>query len=396
MFGMFTRSGKSGGNGNGQPSSPMQEPPGIVPKGEEVGGEGKDGKTNRDTRWTEDGTQGKEPRAFKDDTGSKMRAGDGKNRAADQEQGANSSKRNGVHGEMDKEEKMKRDITRVKRDATEKEEQLQAAKKDMAAMKKQAEQQMAELQKHLESVGRQQWERDQQIQRQTNDIRSIRDEARRETREKEQLQATKKDMEATAKQMEHQMEDMRKRLVVAEQRNREMDQQIQHLTNNIHAIQDEARRAETKRLQTVKLLEERTTELKGAQAFLTKADSLSGADVIGMVESLNSEILQVSAFMADTLKCGYPPMATEEVEQMAAQASRVLGNRMVRLLRSKQPDGDPMLIQIALQAYMVSLCKEMTSSWDLHNQQCHHILATIYARIQQTGELETFTMRMDP
>ena len=355
----------------------MQEPRTIRPKGEEAGKEGKEGEMNRHSRRTQDETQGEdEPRASKDDTGDQRKSGNRKSRAAGQEQGANSSKGKEMHGEIDKEGGRGREVAGPGRDTTGREGQLQATKTDMAARMKQMEQHIADLEKSLEYAGRQNRELDQHIQRQAYDIRFMQDVACRETREKEQLQATKRDLEATAKQMERQ--------------HRDMDQHIQHLTNDIHTIQDEARRAEAKRLQTVKLLEERTTELKGAQAFLTKADSLSGADVIGMVESLNSEILQVSAFMADTLKCGYPPMATEEVEQMAAQASRVLGNRMVRLLRSKQPDGDPMLIQIALQACMVSLCKEMTSSWDLHDPQCHHILATIYARIQQTGELETF------
>ncbi|KAH0588420.1 hypothetical protein H2248_004269 [Termitomyces sp. 'cryptogamus'] len=50
---------------------------------------------------------------------------------------------------------------------------------------------------------------------------------------------------------------------------------------------------------TVELLDARTQELKGAEAFLTKADTLSGAEVIALVNTLNSEIYQTAAMVAE-------------------------------------------------------------------------------------------------
>jgi hypothetical protein len=124
--------------------------------------------------------------------------------------------------------------------------------------------------------------------------------------------------------------------------------------------------------------------LKGAKASrgAPKADLLS---VIGMVESLNFEILQASAFIADTLKCGNPQSVTKEMEQMVAQAKEILGHKMVVFLRQRQPDGDPMLIQVALQAYMVNFCKDRISALVFYSPQCCDTVAMIYATVQEPG-----------
>ncbi|PPR01394.1 hypothetical protein CVT24_006232 [Panaeolus cyanescens] len=50
------------------------------------------------------------------------------------------------------------------------------------------------------------------------------------------------------------------------------------------------------------LLDTRTNELTAAQAFLTTADACSGSDVINMVQRLNEEVMQLSAYMADLIE----------------------------------------------------------------------------------------------
>ncbi len=50
------------------------------------------------------------------------------------------------------------------------------------------------------------------------------------------------------------------------------------------------------------LLDARGEELRNAQAFLTKADAYSYADIKAMVDALNSEIMQLASYMSDTLR----------------------------------------------------------------------------------------------
>ena len=82
---------------------------------------------------------------------------------------------------------------------------------------------------------------------------------------------------------------------------RQQEKDIRQQEKDIQDLQQKLRASEEQHSQTKKLLEDRTAELKGAQAFLTTADRYSGADIIKMAESLNGEIFQVSAMMAEML-----------------------------------------------------------------------------------------------
>lgn len=109
--------------------------------------------------------------------------------------------------------------------------------------------------------------------------------------------------------------------------------------------------------------------MKGAQRFLTQTDFLSGAEVIAIAESLNAEILQAAAFMADSLE--FSPGTTKEnitaYEVSYERARRVLGEPMMKALRSRweqhSTDLDPTPVQIALQIYMVYCSVKMADLW---------------------------------
>ena len=60
------------------------------------------------------------------------------------------------------------------------------------------------------------------------------------------------------------------------------------------------------------LFEARTSELQGAQAFLTKADSLSCAEITTMVETLNGAIFQTAALIADSFFANEAKEAKEQ------------------------------------------------------------------------------------
>ncbi|KAG2366171.1 hypothetical protein BDR07DRAFT_1480415 [Suillus spraguei] len=58
------------------------------------------------------------------------------------------------------------------------------------------------------------------------------------------------------------------------------------------ALKNELQALQTKFNDQTTLLNDRTRELRGAQAFLSTADTLSGAEVIRLVDELNQEIMQ--------------------------------------------------------------------------------------------------------
>lgn len=175
-------------------------------------------------------------------------------------------------------------------------------------------------------------------------------------------------------------------------RNQALEERNRKLTNQLAALSIQLQGAETQHQQTLRLLEAKTSALKGAQAFLTTEDSLSGADVIGMVDTLNAEILQIAAFMADRLADIDRDLdaATEtekEAHEIAVQSS---GEHMVRILESRavqpKPDDDSMELQIALQFCLVYSCNSIIDSWMPGYWQRGSLLTDIHSRIMEKGQ----------
>jgi hypothetical protein len=133
-------------------------------------------------------------------------------------------------------------------------------------------------------------------------------------------------------------------------------------------------------------------ELKGAQRFLTQTDSLSGAEVILMAESLNAEILQAAAYMADSLEFSYTRTKenVKAYEDSYERGIRVLGEPMMQVLRSRweQPeaDPDPTPVQIALQITMVHYSARIVDLWIQGKKgEENETLGEIFSRIFENG-----------
>ncbi|KAF8181794.1 hypothetical protein BJ912DRAFT_906612 [Pholiota molesta] len=155
----------------------------------------------------------------------------------------------------------------------------------------------------------------------------------------------------------------------------------------------ELQRAKTEQQQTAQLLETRTAELRGAEAFLTKADQLSNVEVVGLLESLNSEIMQIAASMTEELTIEEKRIDAEAKEQESdeareayARAEDTVGPRMAELLKNSEHHEDPILVQLAVQASMAAYTHWIISSWVFESPEDEHMLSEIYARVRETEE----------
>ena len=139
-----------------------------------------------------------------------------------------------------------------------------------------------------------------------------------------------------------------------------------------------ARMLEEELKQIKELLEARTAELSGAQAFLSTADRLSEMEVLGIVRDLNENIFQLAVGLTD---------AWEKLE-----SSQATGPIEVDL--TSQPR-DPVLVQLArkrdltgltylLQSFLCHQAVDMTSSW-VRNQELGG-LGSVYRRLSASGE----------
>jgi hypothetical protein len=195
--------------------------------------------------------------------------------------------------------------------------------------------------------------------------------------------------EQERRKLQSEIEDLRDRLAQSQRHVHTFQQQLQRQEQENKILQTESHGLKDQYAHTVTLLETRTSELKGAQAFLTKADSLSGAEVTSMVEGLNSEILQTAAFMADSFKfAGTLASAAQERHEACERVEYMLGKRISVMLSSVQHSEDPMLVQIALQSCLVWHCGCFIRqwSWELDNSGAVQLLENIYARVRKAGE----------
>ena len=177
--------------------------------------------------------------------------------------------------------------------------------------------------------------------------------------------------------------------------------QYQNLQKQMRQLENDKRDAETghetahKKSQALTkelkqkqlLLDGRTEELRGAQAFLTTADQYAVADVIRLVEHLNAEIMQVAAAMVDELNVekikNEVPLG--DGNEVVMRVDRILGVATTKLLR-KSGDHLLILVQTAFQTSMVSYTKRIVSSWSSDADVIEDTLTKIYAQVRETGK----------
>ncbi|KAK0471604.1 hypothetical protein IW261DRAFT_1344399 [Armillaria novae-zelandiae] len=135
------------------------------------------------------------------------------------------------------------------------------------------------------------------------------------------------------------------------------------------------------------LLDLRTRELQDARAYLTTEDAVSGEEIKGMTEALNTEIYQVAAFMADTLDFD----GTSPADDLnKAAAVRWIGESLVGVLSSGVPKNDTeeetrhLATLAAIQTSMVQTCINLINTWSFHPNVNDHFTA-LYINIRNTS-----------
>lgn len=175
-----------------------------------------------------------------------------------------------------------------------------------------------------------------------------------------------------------------------EKQNRTLADQTRNLSVQNRKLEGELHKTKTEQRDSIELLRIRTAELKGAQAFLTKADILSGAEVIKLVEALNGEIMQTAAVMAEAFtieqKIELKDGGSEEMSKVHMRASEIVGYRMAELLRTSEHHEDPILVQMGLQTAMAGYTQWVISSWCFESPEDERMLGEVYARVRETGK----------
>ncbi len=135
---------------------------------------------------------------------------------------------------------------------------------------------------------------------------------------------------------------------------------------------------------------EQFARLRSLDVFLTKTDSWSGAQIIQAVDDLNAEINQFAA--AATESCSFAkrvktkdPLALTPLQE---NCTPWLGPAFSRILAFRDHTQDPILVQLALQASIVTCCARSLSLFCVgFPSKLDALLSRILAHMQTTGAL---------
>ncbi|KAF9561921.1 hypothetical protein CPC08DRAFT_634814 [Agrocybe pediades] len=231
------------------------------------------------------------------------------------------------------------------------------------------------------------------IRKQEEELGLLRRTIRQKEVEIEQRKAKEQAHAEDVDEHRRRMANLEKDLEGVKHQNQALHERNKSLALRNQELEGGLRRAKAEHQQTAELLAVRTTELKGAQAFLTKADQLSGADVIKLVEDLNGEIMQTAATLAEELPLELKKVDVDGKEQVSddaveayARTEEVIGPRLTELLRVTEHNEDPIMIQIALQAGLSAYIHWIVSSWCFESPEDEHMLSEIYARVREAEE----------
>lgn len=149
----------------------------------------------------------------------------------------------------------------------------------------------------------------------------------------------------------------------------------------------ELKHVRTAKDQLESLLNTKTAELREAQAFLTKGDAVSDADVQRMVEKLNAEIYQLSASVTEAVASWGRPADGEHLRPAYERAVRSAGAPIVHYMRAAAADGDCIWIQLGLQALLAVYASWLASRWHPRLEPAQHdILARLHVSLFKNGK----------
>jgi hypothetical protein len=188
--------------------------------------------------------------------------------------------------------------------------------------------------------------------------------------------------------LEKEVRTLRKQLEQSQGHVTALEEKLHRREKDMQLVQDDSIRMEMEHSLTRTLLEARILELKGAQSFLTTADSLSEAEVSSMVDALNAEIFQAAASMADSFEFEIVKGdAGEALTTTRRKTEEVLGPRMLKLLSSLRHREDLLVVQIALQAWVTKFGRQVITVWHSDVLKERSFLEKVYSQMRGAGKV---------
>ena len=130
-----------------------------------------------------------------------------------------------------------------------------------------------------------------------------------------------------------------------------------------------------------RLLLERMTELQAVQAFLTRVDAVLEAELVGMVDNLNSLISSASGAISNTWAQNDPVPGMRIEDPDLKEICDNLGSLMVEQIAAR----NYIAVTVAIQMHLCGFIEEVTSGWG--GGEVAWTLREIYGMISSKGEV---------
>ncbi|KAH9485831.1 putative ABC transporter ATP-binding protein [Psilocybe cubensis] len=174
-------------------------------------------------------------------------------------------------------------------------------------------------------------------------------------------------------------------------------QRVSMKDSKVALLQEKLNKSISKIDELTTLLQERATEIKGVQTFLTTADLYSGADIIQMVDGLNMDIFHTAASVAEIFEQPTEADAAARLtskdreERLEFGAERLksipeaIGERLYTHLANKCTElhEDPFPLQVAIQAYLAHFCTQRVQIFS--GESAKSAFDDLYGRIRSAA-----------
>jgi hypothetical protein len=179
-----------------------------------------------------------------------------------------------------------------------------------------------------------------------------------------------------------QVDSLRRELARSQEQGDMLKEQSRGLEKGNLLLKNDSALIKTQNSQILAMLGVRSLEQQGSNA-LAKPDLVSDSEVVKMLETLNSEIFEAAAYIADSFVYEPKSFDTNEAKEACTRTNKILGPMMVQNLTSMRHDEDPLVVQIACQACMVECCRRIIASWCFDGSKVEQFLPELYSRIRK-------------
>jgi hypothetical protein len=168
-------------------------------------------------------------------------------------------------------------------------------------------------------------------------------------------------------------------------KNRRLKRELEHREGQVRGYETAQEGIQRHLDSTLELLDRRTSELRAAQIFLSTEDSRSVTDVVQLIQDLNSEIVQASASLVESVSLEVIQGGFDEGEMTKSnhEVTHSIGSLALNLLKSVRGEEDMELLEVVFRGCMVAFVCVITQSW--HFKQMPEGLDKMYEMIYSEG-----------